>query len=204
MTRPIELVLFDIGGVLGTNAWDREQRTQVVEQFRLDPTDFQYRHEETVGALEAGRMTLDEYLDVTVRSADPDVPIDEFRRAMFAQSQPWPASIEVARELANAGTARMATLNNEGEELNVYRLRLFGLREIFPTFFTSCWLGARKPMREIYHRVVCMTQADPKRTLFIDDRLQNLTPAAALGMKTIHFRSTESLRTELRDLGLIS
>ena len=200
----IELVLFDIGGVLGTNAWDREQRTQVIEHFKLDPTDFQYRHEETVGALEAGRMTLDEYLDVTVRSADPNVPIDEFRRAMFAQSQPWPESIALARELADTGEARLATLNNEGEELNEYRLRLFGLHEIFPTFFTSCWLGARKPTREIYLRVLGKTQADPKRTVFIDDRLQNLTPAAALGMRTIHFRSTESLRTGLRELGLLS
>src|SRR5262249_13352036 len=125
MTHQIELVLFDIGGVLGTNAWDREQRTEVVEQFKLNPTDFQYRHEETGGAREAGRMTLDEYLDVTVCSADPNVPIDEFRRAMFAQSQPWPESIALARELANAGMVRMATLNNEGEELNEYRLRLF-------------------------------------------------------------------------------
>lgn len=204
MTQQIELVLFDIGGVLGTNAWDREQRAQIVEQFKLDATDFQYRHEETVGALEAGHMTLDEYLDVTVRCVDADVPIDEFRRAMFAQSQPWPDSIGLARELASAGTARMATLNNEGEELNEYRIRLFGLRDIFPTFFTSCWLGVRKPMREIYHRVLGMTQADPKRTLFVDDRLQNLAPAAALGMNTIRFHSTESLRTDLRKYGLIS
>jgi putative hydrolase of the HAD superfamily len=204
MTHHIELVLFDIGGVLGTNAWDREQRTQVIEQFKLDPTEFQYRHEEIVGAVEAGRMTLDEYLDVTVRSADPDVPIDEFRRAMFSQSKPWPESIALARQLAKTGSVRLATLNNEGAELNEYRLRLFGLHEIFPTFFTSCWLGARKPMREIYLRVLGMTQADPKRTVFIDDRLQNLTPAAALGMKTIHFRSTESLRTGLRELGLLS
>ena len=123
---------------------------------------------------------------------------------MFAQSQPWPESIALARELASTRTVHLATLNNEGEELNEYRIRLFGLHEIFPTFFTSCWLGARKPMREIYHRVLGMTQADPKRTVFIDDRLQNLTPAAALGMKTIHFRSTESLRTGLRELGLLS
>jgi hypothetical protein len=31
MTAPIELVLFDIGGVLGSNGWDREQRTAAVE-----------------------------------------------------------------------------------------------------------------------------------------------------------------------------
>ena len=56
----------------------------------------------------------------------------------------------------------MATLNNEGEELNIYRIQTFGLRDIFPSFFTSCWLRARKPMHEIYERVLRMTQADPQ------------------------------------------
>ena len=54
MTQPIELVLFDIGGVLGSNGWDREQRAAAVERFGLDAEDFQYRHEETVGAWESG------------------------------------------------------------------------------------------------------------------------------------------------------
>src|SRR5207302_3133980 len=66
MTSPIDLVLFDIGGVLGSNGWDREQRMTAVHRFGLDDEDFQYRHEETVGALESGQISLDEYLDVTV------------------------------------------------------------------------------------------------------------------------------------------
>ena len=203
MTSRIELALFDIGGVLGSNGWDREQRAVVVEQFGLDANEFQYRHEETVGALESGQMTLDEYLEVTVLSTARDVSLEDFKRAMFAQSVPWPESIAVARELAERGGVRLATLNNECEELNDYRLRLFGLGEIFPTFFSSCWLGVRKPMREIYHRVLGMTQADAGRTLFIDDRLQNLAPAMTLGMKTIHFRDVESLRADLRGFGLL-
>ena len=202
MTSRIELVLFDIGGVLGSNGWDREQRAVVVEQFGLDANEFQYRHEETVGALESGQMTLDEYLEVTVLSTGPDVSLDDFTRAMFAQSVPWPESIAVARELAERGV-RLATLNNECEQLNDYRLRSFGLREIFPTFFSSCWLGVRKPMREIYHRVLGMTQADAGRTLLIDDRLQNLAPAMTLGMKTVHFRDVECLRADLRMFGLL-
>ena len=63
MTTAIDLVLFDIGGVLGSNGWDREQRAAAVEHFGIDPEDFQYRHEETVGALEAGQISLDEYLE---------------------------------------------------------------------------------------------------------------------------------------------
>jgi len=203
MTEPIELVLFDIGGVLGSNGWDREQRTAAIERFGLDAEDFQYRHEETVGALESGQMKLDEYLDVTVFCVDRSVSPDEFKAFMFAQSVPWPDSIAVARELADTGRVRMATLNNESEDLDVYRIEAFGLRAIFPTFFSSCWLGVRKPMHQIYHRVLGMTQADPRATLFVDDRPQNLAPAATLGMRTIHFQSAEQLRRDLSAQGLL-
>ncbi len=200
MSSSVELVLFDVGGVLGSNGWDREQRENAVERFHLDADDFQYRHEETVGALEAGQISLDEYLDVTVFCERRSFSKDEFRRFMFEQSVAWPDSIAVARDLADSSVVRMATLNNECAELNAYRIQHFGLADIFPTFFTSCWLGTRKPTHEIYQRVLGMTQADPVRTLFIDDRVQNLRPAEALGMRTIHFRDAGQLRAELSEL----
>jgi len=203
MSADVDLVLFDIGGVLGTNAWDREQRQVAVEKFGLDAEDFQYRHEETVGALESGHMSLDEYLDITVFCASRSCSRAEFKEFMFAQSVAWPDSIAVARELARTGRVRMATLNNESEELNRHRIDLFGLRDVFPTFFTSCWLRTRKPSRQIYQQVLGMTQADPKRTLFIDDRLQNLAPAAALGIQTVLFTSAQQLRAELSGRGLV-
>lgn len=203
MTSQIDLVLFDIGGVLGSNGWDREQRAAAVEHFGLDEEDFQYRHEETVGALEAGQISLDEYLDVTIFCDGRSFGREEFTSFMFAQSIPWPESIGVARELAASATVRLATLNNESEALNEYRIKHFGLHDIFPTFFTSCWLGVRKPTHQIYSRVLGMTQADPKRTLFIDDRMQNINPAAALGMQTIHFQSASQLRANLEARGLL-
>src|SRR5439155_5797301 len=56
MSVDLEPVLFDIGGVLGTNGWDREQRTAAAVRFDLDADDVQYRHEETIGDLESGRI----------------------------------------------------------------------------------------------------------------------------------------------------
>jgi putative hydrolase of the HAD superfamily len=203
MTSQIDLVLFDIGGVLGSNGWDREQRMAAVQRFGLDEEDFQYRHEETVGALEAGQISLDEYLDVAVFCDSRRFSREEFTSFMLEQSVAWPESIGVARELAASGTVRLATLNNESEALNNYRIKLFGLHDIFPTFFTSCWLGVRKPTHQIYTRVLGMTQADPKRTLFIDDRIQNLNPAAALGMQTIRFESASQLRANLEARGVL-
>ncbi len=203
MSGATELVLFDIGGVLGTNGWDREQRSAAIEHFHLDAEDFQGRHEEIVGALEAGQISLDEYLDVAVFCSERSFSRSEFKAFMFAQSEPWPDCIAVARELARSGI-RLATLNNESAELNEHRIDRFGLREIFPTFFTSCWIGVRKPTHAIYSRVLGMTQANPERTLFVDDRLQNLAPAAALGVGVIQFTSADQLRRDLHVRGLVS
>jgi putative hydrolase of the HAD superfamily len=203
MTTEIELVLFDIGGVLGSNGWDREQRAAAVKQFGLDSDDFEYRHQETVGVLESGEISLDEYLDVTVFCSPRDFGREEFKAFMFAQSIPWPESIEVARTIADAGV-RVATLNNESEALNTHRIETFGLRDIFPTFYSSCWLGVRKPTQRIYRRVLGMTQMDPTRVMFVDDRDQNLAPAAALGMKTVRFESAPQLRSALQAQRLLS
>ena len=196
----VDQVLFDIGGVLGSNGWDREQRAVAIERFGLDAEDFQYRHEETVGAFESGEIGLDEYLDVTVFSTSRPFSRDEFKRFMFELSTPFEDSITVARALRRGG-ARMATLNNESRELNVYRIERFGLCALFDVFFSSCWLGVRKPTREIYERVLGMTQVDPRRTVFIDDREQNLAPARSLGMGTILFRDARQLAGDLGKLG---
>ena len=100
MSSSIELVLFDIGGVLGSNGWDREQRTATIERFGLDAEDFQYRHEETVGALEVGAMSLDEYLRITANCGDMTASCADLKAFIFEQSVPWPDSIAVARDLA--------------------------------------------------------------------------------------------------------
>lgn len=202
----INQIFFDIGGVLGSNGWDREQRGEAVKRFHLDGDDFQYRHEETVGAFESGELSLDEYLDVTVFWTHRDFSRDEFRKFMLALSTPWPESLDVVRRLRQSvrglpTRVRLATLNNESRELNEHRIDRFGLCGLFDVFFSSCWLGARKPTRQIYERVLGMTQAEPARCLFVDDREQNLAPARALGMQTIHFTSATALAESLAGLG---
>src|SRR5437588_4494618 len=95
----INQLFFDIGGVLGSNGWDREQRGAAVTRFGLDAEDFQYRHEETVGAFESGEISLDEYLDVTVFCRPGEFSRDDFKHFMFALSTPSPDSFDVVRRL---------------------------------------------------------------------------------------------------------
>ena len=195
-------VFFDIGGVLGTNGWDREQRAGVARHFGLDVAELEDLHGETVAMLEQGRMSLDEYLRCTVfyrpRSFDPA----EFKTCMLAQSTPFPESIDLARALARTGRYRLMTINNESDELNRHRLEKFGLRDIFTAFFSSCWLGLLKPAKRIYEVALAMSQAEPEASVFIDDRERNLEPARALGMQAIRFTDAIRLRQELAGLGV--
>jgi putative hydrolase of the HAD superfamily len=195
-------VFFDVGGVLGTNGWDREQRAAAVRHFALDDAELEDRHDESIAMLEQGRMTLDDYLRCAVFYRPRPFTVDEFKAYMLAQSAPHPETIDLARELARSGRYRMMTLNNESDELNRHRLRLFGLGDIFIAFFTSCWVGVLKPARRIYEVALAMSQAEPARSVFIDDRDRNLEPARELGIQTIRFTDAVRLRRALAELGV--
>ena len=196
----IRHIFFDIGGVLGTNGWDREQRDRAVERFNLDPEDFQCRHEEVVSEWEEGRINIDEYLYITVFHAPRNFTREAFIEFMHSQSAPDEGVVNIARALTGHPRYTLMTLNNEADELNRHRIEKFGISEIFEAFLSSCWLGVRKPTRKFYERGLGIAQAKPATSLFIDDRQQNLAPASALGMNVIHFTSAAQLRSDLERL----
>jgi putative hydrolase of the HAD superfamily len=195
-------LFFDVGGVLGSNGWDREQRAAAARQFQLERSELEEMHSEAVAMLELGRITLDEYLRTTVFYSPRPFEPEDFKRFMFAQSTPNPEAIELARKLARTGRYTLMTLNNESAELNQHRIELFGLRDIFTAFFSSCWVGVLKPARRIYEVALAMAQARPEASVFIDDRERNLEPARVLGMRTIVFSEVGKLEAELAGMGV--
>ncbi len=198
----ITTIFFDIGGVLLTDGWGHDSRRAAAEKFGLDWDEYSERHEKVAHAIEINRMTLEHYLDRAIFYRPRSFTRDEFREFIFAQSQPKPASLKVAEELAESGRYFMATLNNEILELNTYRIEKFGLRRYFPVFFTSCFLGLRKPDEAIYQMVLQVAQRAPEECIFIDDREVNLECPRELGIKTILFKDAAQLRSELAGRGV--
>jgi putative hydrolase of the HAD superfamily len=76
----------------------------------------------------------------------------------------------------------------------------FGLRQIFDLFLSSCFVGLRKPERDIYRLALETTQIPAEECCFIDDRALNLECAAHMGMHTIQMQSFDQLRRELANL----
>jgi len=198
----IRAIFWDVGGVLLTNAWDRHERAKALENFHLDPDEFHSRHELVVSSFERGKITLDEYLDRTVFYTPRSFTREQFRELMFSLSQPFPESLQFAQSLADSGKYFMGTINNESRELNLYRIEKFGLRKIFRVFVSSCFVGLRKPERDIYRLALEITQFRGEECCFIDDRALNLECAARMGMRTIQMQSVEQLRSDLAKLGV--
>ncbi len=198
----ITTIFFDIGGVLLTDGWGHDSRRAAAEKFGLDWEEYSDRHEKVGHAIETNRMSLEQYLDRTIFYRPREFSREEFRAFIFAQSQPKPESIEIVTQLAGSKKYFLATINNEILELNVYRLEHFGLRRYFPIFFSSCFLGLRKPDEAIYRLVLQVTQQTPDQCIFIDDREVNLDCPRELGMSTILFRDVERLRSELQQAGV--
>jgi putative hydrolase of the HAD superfamily len=198
----IHAIFWDVGGVLLTNAWDHNERAQALEHFHLDQKEFQARHDPLVSSFERGDITLDEYLERTVFYTARSFTREEFRDYMFSLSRPMTDVLTFAHGLADSGKYFMGTINNESRELNVYRIRKFGLREIFRVFVSSCFIGLRKPESGIYQLAIEITQISPEQCCFIDDRAENLECPAKLGMHTIQMQTLDQLRKDLENLGV--
>lgn len=198
----ITAIFFDVGGVLLTNAWDREQREKALQKFHLDEEEFFDRHEMVVSSFERGKIGLDEYLDRTIFYRSRPFTREAFKEYVYALSQPDNAALELGRKLRASGKYLLGTINNESRDLNLYRIEKFGLREIFDLFVSSCFVGLRKPEDGIYRLALEITQRPPEQCCFIDDRPLNLEAAQRLGIKTIQMENASQLRKALQNLGV--
>jgi putative hydrolase of the HAD superfamily len=193
----VTAIFWDVGGVILSNGWDRGARAAAAQKFGLDWEELQDRHDLASPAFETGRITLDTYLQRTVFYRKRSFTKEEFTDFIFAQSAEFPESRAVLADVAATGKYLQATINNEPRELNERRIQEFSLRRELKAFFSSCYLGIRKPDEGIYKIALEVTQRNPDECLFIDDRELNLECARQLQMRTIHFQDAAQLRRDL-------
>ena len=198
----ITALFWDVGGVLLSNAWDRTQRQRALASFGLDEVEFDDRHEMLVSSFERGKIGLAEYLERTIFYRPRSFTPQQFEDCMFSLSQANAEALQIAQSLARSGKYLMATINNESTEINLYRIRTFGLRDIFDLFVSSCFVGLRKPEEGIYKLALEVTQRRPEECCFVDDRVLNLDAASRLGMHVIRMEKAEQLRQDLENLGI--
>ncbi len=93
----IRTLFLDIGGVLLTDGWNHNARKSAAAKFNLEFSEIENRHKMTFAAYEEGKLTLEEYLNLTIFYEERPFDLDHFREFMFAQSKPHIEMIDFVR-----------------------------------------------------------------------------------------------------------
>jgi len=198
----VTCLLLDIGGVLLTDGWDRHARKRAAATFKLNFAEMEERHHLTWDTYQAGKLTLDEYLTLTVFNQKRPFSSAEFRRFMFAQSKPYPEMIEMIRRLKVRHGLKIAVVSNEGRELNAYRIRTFKLDRLVDSFISSCFVHNLKPDIKIFRLALDIAQVRPQQAIYVENTPMFVEIAEGLGIQSILHTDYKTTREKLNSFGL--
>jgi len=196
----LRILFFDIGGILLTNGWGHESRKLASEKFNLDYDEVNTLHNFIFNIYEIGRISLDEYLDMVIFNHPREFSRDEFKDFIYAQSAELPQMLQWLKEWKRDCKFNIISINNEGKELNDYRIKKFNLHQCFDAFISSCEVQMRKPDPGIFRLALGIAQAAPEQCVYFDDRIMFVNLAKGLGITSFQHISFENTKSILESL----
>jgi putative hydrolase of the HAD superfamily len=112
-----------------------------------------------------------------------------------------PQMVAWQEQLRQSGFKR-AILSNMGDAVHESIIVEHAWINTFDALIWSYQLGVIKPNPTIYRYALEKLNAQPEKTLFLDDRSENITAARALGIQAILFSTVDKLREDLIAAGL--
>jgi putative hydrolase of the HAD superfamily len=198
-TNDLKILFFDIGGILLSNGWGHESRKLASEKYGLDYAEVNALHNFIFNVYEIGSITLDEYLDRVIFTQPRDVSREDLKEFIYAQSVELPA-LQWLKEWKKGCGFRVISINNEGKELNDYRVKKFKLHEFFDAFVSSCEVSIRKPDPGIWKLAMGIAQVSPEQCVYFDDRIMFVNAAQRLGIRSFQHTDLESTKKILQQL----
>lgn len=114
---------------------------------------------------------------------------------------PIQSLVTIVPKLRRAGHRVIFLSNNVPERIEYLESR-YHFMSAFDDGVLSYVVKANKPDRKIYEAALEKAHCTAEECVFIDDKEMFLTPASAMGMKTILFESSVQLERDLGALGV--
>lgn len=112
-------------------------------------------------------------------------------------------TVQILKELKEKDLHKLIALTNWSAETFPIALEKFDFLHWFHGRVVSGEEKTRKPYTQIYQSLLQRYDVIPEASVFVDDNERNLFPAAALGIKTVHFTNPENFRRDLISLGIL-
>lgn len=197
MLQSVDAIIFDVGNVL--YQWDiRNLYARLIDDpVALDHFVTQVVTLEWHSQHDAGRPLAEMVEELTAQFPEHAPLIAQYvPRWLETIPGPVPRMIDLAEKLALLGYPLFGITNFGVEFWDMFR----PTAPVFDLFRDIVVSGAEKlvkPDPAIYHLAIARFGIDPARTLFIDDREDNVASAIACGLQGHVFRDFATLETDL-------
>ena len=196
----IENIIFDLGEVIVD--LDVAATETAFAALLVNPNESIYNlkgQTPVFDELEVGVISPAEFraeINKLAHSRTTDDQIDAAWNAMLVKIPS--AKIQLVQNLrSNYQTFVLSNTNRiHIDHLEKYLLPRHGLKslnQIFDFVYYSHEIGKRKPNSDAYQFILDKHEIIPGRTLFIDDRIENIHTAQEMGIKTWHLTNREDL-----------
>jgi glucose-1-phosphatase len=197
----IELVLFDLGGVLIQPGGVASMRT--LSGIQTDEALWsRWLACRWVQRFEAGRCTPEEFAGGVVADWELDVEPAAFLEAFAGWPEP---PFEGALELVEAvqATVPAGFLSNMNSFQWAANYEGIPLTDAFTFRFLSFELGLVKPDAAVFEAVAARLPVPRHQVLFLDDNAVNVDAATATGFAARHVRGVQAAREALVETGVL-
>ncbi len=197
----IEVILFDLGGVLIELTGMPRFIEWTGGQMSVDEVWQRWMKSKIFKDFETGKIQPQEFAANIVKEFSLPVEETQFLKEFTLWPRNvYPGVLELLKKLSN--NYRLACLSNTSE-LHWKRIQdEMNLTEYFECSFLSFRLGMVKPDHEIFQHVVDALRCDPSRILFFDDNRVNIDAAAEMGFNALVTSGYDGLIDNLMELGL--
>jgi len=200
----INTVIFDLGGVL--ISWDPKrlyrkifEEEEKMDWFLENVCDMPWNEEQ-----DAGRSLA----EATVTKIQEYPEYAEYIKAYYSRWEemlggPIEETVEVLSALSKNPSIRLLALTNWSAETFPIAIERYDFLGLFEGIVVSGVEKTRKPFADIYHLLLDRYNVIPSEAIFIDDNERNVQAAKGLGIGGIHFKTAQSLKSELNQRGIL-
>ena len=191
----IELVLFDVGGVLFEEGY-RKGLHAIAERNDIDPVRLKIISDRLI--LETGYLTgkVEEnvFWDAIRDESGIMESNDEMRETLIKRFVPRGWMLEIVRKLKDR--VRLAILSDQTNWLDILEER-HHFFNLFDTVFNSYYTGRSKVDQLTFDFAASVLGVRQEKILFIDDMIGNIKRAEAAGYKTILYFERSKFLTDI-------
>ncbi len=200
----IQLIIFDFGGVLGSDADDWEKTfSEILSRTGLTAEELDTLWSLHWDKMRTGVYDLDVFIKAVVKMSKNKVSVQEllaiYKECILLNKE----SFDVAEKLKAKGYA-LAVLANESRTGMGFKTEKSELAGIFDKIYCSADIGFAKPDNRTFIRVLEDFKKTPQEALLIDDRNKNTEAVIRLGMSAILYENNKQLYAEMFARGLLA